>query len=87
MAVQSTASMYLFYRKHYSGRALLQAVLIFRVIAILKLLRDASRWVWLALCGRKHDQRQLLREDLRIWLRVLYLQPPALTAAHEGLTR
>lgn len=87
MAVQSTASMYLFYRKHYTRWAMLQALLIFRGIAILKLLRDTSRLASSALCGRQQEQRRLLREDLGIWLRVLCLQPPMLTISHEGFTR
>jgi GT2 family glycosyltransferase len=76
LALQSTASMYLFYRKHFSRFALLLAILIFRGVAALKWSRDLARWAGLALIGRGDEQRRLLLEDLRLWVRVFRLRPP-----------
>lgn len=78
MALQSTASMYLFYRKHYNRPALLLAVLIFRGAAVARWLRDAARWAGLALPGTQPARRRMLIENLRLWMHVLRLRPPRL---------
>lgn len=83
MAVQATKSMYLFYRKHYSGRALLQAALIFRCTAVLKSIRDLVHWGWLTLKRQHSEQCANLLIDLRVWLCLLFLRPPLLGAIHE----
>jgi GT2 family glycosyltransferase len=76
MAIQATASMYLFYNKHYPQRDLLLAAVIFRGTAVIKLLRDLGRWLWLTLHDRSPEQRSILLNDLRIWFGIIALRPP-----------
>lgn len=76
MALRSTESMYLFYRKHYSTPALFSAVLIFRGVAAMKWLRDVGRLGWFALRGSEREHIRLLLEDLGLWVRVVRLHPP-----------
>lgn len=82
MALQATESMYLFYRKHYSERALLLAALIFRASAALKSLRDLVRLIWLTLASRDRERRAGVLMDLQVWQALLFLLPPAL--ARQG---
>jgi GT2 family glycosyltransferase len=79
MALRSTESMYLFYRKHYRGPALGLAVLIFRTVAAMKWVRDAGHLGWIMLCGREGELRRVLCENLHVWRSVLALSPPPLT--------
>lgn len=83
MGLQSTESMYLFYRKHYSPHALLLATIIFLGVALLKSVRDAARWLGLALVGSRSEQRRQLLEDLRLWARVLQLRPQPVVSTGE----
>jgi len=78
MAIQATASMYLFYNKHYTRRDLLLAALIFRGTAVIKSLRDLGRWIWLTLHDRNPEQRSILLNNLRIWFGIIALRPPLL---------
>ena len=80
MAVLSAESMYLFYRKHYTQLALLSAMLIFRTTATACFVRDFVRWMWRALINVEEEQRRELFENLRIWTRVIWLQPPVLAS-------
>jgi GT2 family glycosyltransferase len=80
MAIQATASMYLFYNKHYAQRDLLLAAMIFRGAAMIKSLRDLGRWLWLTLHDREPEQRSILLNELRIWFGIIALRPPLLEA-------
>jgi hypothetical protein len=83
MAIQATASMYLFYNKHYPQRDLLLAAVIFRGTAVIKLLRDLGRWLWLPLHDRSPEQRSILLNDLRIWFGIMALRPQLLESPPE----
>lgn len=75
LALESTTSMYRFYRKHYGAGCLRIAVVIFRAVALVKLPRDVGRLAWTVLRGRNRRRARRLGEDVRLWLRVLALSP------------
>jgi len=76
LALLSIASVYLYYRKHHGRAALALAVLIFRVIAAMKLARSLIRTLLRARGSLPERGGRI--PDGHLWLQTLCLRPPHL---------
>jgi N-acetylglucosaminyl-diphospho-decaprenol L-rhamnosyltransferase len=70
--LQSTRGMYQFYRKHYGLRALVAAQMVFRGVALLKLVRDSARLISQLI---RNAPTESTRGALALWWKTLLLNP------------